>query len=217
MIRDVDARKHELLFDFKEKYENNENVIEFNREINTLYTMITYEAENLDPDDDRQVRALVERLEYLNGKINDNLKLIPARVETGIKFTKNPTIGIKIPYIGDINYDSIYKIDVISKIKNFNNSFQQRVIDLNKVIEKDPITKHIGMISKNKIFVIFEKIYGKVKTSFAKIIYFDETPLAEIEIKNVGSLTTYAIHDKFILLVFKKGKKSLSFKCTILI
>jgi hypothetical protein len=96
----------------------------------------------------------------------------------------------------------------VSKIKNFNNSFQHRIFDLNVFIDKTAIASHFGLISKNKLFLLFEKIFGKVKSTFLQIIYYDGTILKEVEIKDVGAFVCYKVFDKAILIAFQKTRQN---------
>lgn len=46
-----------------------------------------------------------------------------------------------------------------------------------------------------------------MKTTFVKVVYYDMSVLAELEIQNVGNFVTYLIYDKYILLAFRHSKK----------
>lgn len=46
-----------------------------------------------------------------------------------------------------------------------------------------------------------------MKTTYAKIVYYDMSVLVEREIKDVGNFVTYLIYDKYIILAFKHSKK----------
>ena len=96
---------------------------------------------------------------------------------------------------------------MISKIKNFNNKFQHRIIDLSSSIIENPISKYFKLISKNKVLLIYEKLFGKVKSLFIKIIYYDGTVLRETEIKHIGYMVTYAHYDRNIVVAFRRSKK----------
>ena len=207
MVKDVEARKNELLTDFLERYEKNPEVKHFLRDLQVNFNEILNEKNSNYDTDDNQARHLIERLESLNTKIDDNQKLIPTQNGGGIHFERGDEL-VKLPSIGDINYDSLFKIDIISKIKTFNNSFQHRLFDLNVFIDKSAIASHFGLISKNKLFLLFEKIFGKVKSTFIQIIYYDGSVLKEVEIKDVGAFVCYKLFDKAILIAFQKQRKT---------
>lgn len=48
----------------------------------------------------------------------------------------------------------------------------------------------------------------KVKVTYAKIVYYDGSVLADREISDVGNLITYLIYDKYIILAFKNSSKN---------
>ena len=174
---------------------------------NKAYYQILNGVKDNHNDDEKRTRNLIEKLELLNTKIDDNQKLIPSQCGSGISFSKGNEY-VSIPSIGDINYDSVFKIDMITKINNFNNSFQHRLFDLTSFLEKNAIQGHFSLISKNKIFLLYEKIYGKVKSTFMKVIYYDGSILKETEVKNVGSFISYFLTDKYILVLFQKCKST---------
>lgn len=212
MLNDVDLYKNELLIDYQERFESNKLFEKTKHEINKAYVRVMEEFnsinnENSNVDSPNRLRILFEKIEILNAKINDqNIWLIPdPNPSVGLMFNRNEQ-PIQIPFIGDISYDSVYKIDMIAKITFFNNTLQQRSINVSSLIIENPISKHIGLISKNKVLVLFEKFFGKVKSTFAKIVYFDGSILHEKEIVNVGNLSTYFIYDNFIIIVFRKSK-----------
>lgn len=212
MLNDVDSYKNELLIDYKERYETNKQFEKSKNEINLAYNLIKDEYDRLkeakSPQEyNNMIRNLTEKIEILNTQIADqNTWMMPdPNPSIGIKFLRN-NFTFQIPYIGDITYDSVYKIDMISKISFFNNSFQQRLIYLDHLIEANSSLKFIGLISKNKILVLYEKVFGKVISTFAKIVYYNGMVLYEKEILNVGSLVSYHIYEKFIVIAFRKSK-----------
>ncbi len=117
---------------------------------------------------------------------------------------------ITMPFIGDICYDSVYKTNIISKINNFNNSFQHRLVDFNQFItDINPINKSIDLIAKNKALVVYEKIYGKVKQTSMQLFYTDRTLLCEAHVKNIGNYVTHHVFNKHLVIAFRRSKKDL--------
>ncbi|CAF1067979.1 unnamed protein product [Brachionus calyciflorus] len=211
MITDVDLYKNEALMDHKERY-HNEKVEKMKKSINSAHKII---FENFDHlcnsnklDSNDEYRCLIERISSLNTKINDsNNRLIPDLNSTvNILFSKSDQF-IHIPFIGDITYESVSKIDMVAKISHLNNYNQQRLINLDHLMDTFLLAKFIGLISKNKILILYEKVYGKVTSIFLKIGYLDGTLLYEQEVRNKGSLNNYCIYDNNILVHFRKGHK----------
>lgn len=211
MLRDIESYKNEMLLDYTERFSQNRQFETFKNDMNTVFTGINRDFARLNPHtcDVQRLRNLLQRMEKLNACINDHQKLLPETdPKIGLAFIRNQHPFIDVPFIGDITYESIYKIDVKSKIDYFNNNYQQRVFDFSRLIGDDPLTKNIGIISKNKFLILHEKIIGKVKLTFAKIVYYDSSILHELEIKDVGNFVTYLIYDKYILLAFKNSRKN---------
>jgi hypothetical protein len=191
MLRDVDAAKTDLMIALNERYENNETAVQFKHELNRSFQSLVHEMSNhgekLYASEDT-MRTLVEKLSALNSRIDDNRKHIysPSDLNTGITFTKpvdnkSATTNIIDTFIGDINYDCVYKSDMVGKIRNLNNKFQHRSIHLSKLIgDVEPISKEVAVISKNKLLLIYEKLFGKIKTLFVKVVYYDGTVLSEV-------------------------------------
>lgn len=115
-----------------------------------------------------------------------------------------------MPFIGDISYDSVYKVNMISKINHFNNNFQHRTINMDEIVsEIQPIQKSIDLISKNKFLFLYQKIYGRVKLTSVQIFYSDRTLLYETQIKNVGAYITHQVYNKHLIVVLKQSKRDL--------
>ena len=106
MIKDVEARKNELLTDFIERYDKNPECQRFLSELQLNFNEIL--KDKTSSTDENNSRYLIERLERLNTKIDDNQKLIPNQTGGGIHFERCDDL-IKLPSIGDINYDSVFK------------------------------------------------------------------------------------------------------------
>jgi hypothetical protein len=112
-----------------------------------------------------------------------------------------------MPFIGDICYNCLYKVDATKKIMNFNNSFQHRTVDFNDIVtELNPINHSIDLISKNKVLLLYEKIYGKVKQTTMQIYFTDKTLLSENSAKNVGSYVTHHVFGDYLAIAFRKTK-----------
>jgi hypothetical protein len=91
-----------------------------------------------------------------------------------------------------------------------NNTFKQRLVEFDPVInELNPIQKSIDIISKNKIFLLYEKIYGKVKLTSLQIFYPNLTLLCETQAKGIGNYLCHAIFDKNLVIAFKRSKKDI--------
>lgn len=209
MIQDIESYKQELLGDYEQRYTSNAKFLTLQRDINQTYETIVNEISRLDANkcDISRLRGLMTRLELINTKINDHQRDFPERdPKIGLVFVKNNSL-IDVPFIGDILYESIYKIDIVSKINSFNNEYQYREFDFSSLIGHSPLARHIGIISKNKFLLLTEKIVGKVKSTKARIVYYDGSILKEHDINDVGNFVTYLIYDKYIVLVFRNSKK----------
>lgn len=206
LLVDLDTRKNELLIDLKARYGTNKNIVDQRNSIKTRFEAIRDKLEENSKGDVKKLRSIIEELDALNSKLDDNKKLIPNEIGEGIVFAPS-TQEIDIPLIGDLNYNPAYKLDLINKLENINNNFQHRLFDLNHAMHPNPICKSFCLLSKNKALVIYEKLFGKVKITFLKIVYFDGSVVKEVEIKDVGTLITSYLHIPYILLGFKKGER----------
>lgn len=210
MVNDVELYQRDVLLDYQERYENNPKFEANKSTINSAYGLIMNDLaafnskKNVSEEDGRQ---LIEKTELLVSKLNDACTwLIPdPSPSIGIVFTKN-NADIQIPFIGDITYDSVNKVDIVAKISYLNNIVQQRIYKIDHIIEDHLFQKHITLISKNKLLVLYEKVYGKVISVFAKIVYYNGSVLHKIEVCNVGNLASFCVYDNCILLDFRKSK-----------
>lgn len=151
----------------------NQNFENLRRDVNTEFERVKNEMSTMDARtcDPERMRYVLQKLEKLNATINDHQRMLPdPEFKVGLSFAANAHPLINVPFIGDITYDSIYKIDVKSKIDCFNNDYQHRVFDFSGLIGEHPVSKNIGLVSKNKFLVIYEKILGKVTINF---IYYN--------------------------------------------
>ncbi|RNA24103.1 hypothetical protein BpHYR1_008928 [Brachionus plicatilis] len=210
MINDVELYQRDVLLDYQERYENNQKFESNKCTINSAYNIILDDLTEFNTKksvSEEDGRVLIEKIELLVSKLNDACGwLIPdPSPSIGIVFTKN-NADIQIPFIGDITYDSVNKVDIVAKISYLNNMVQQRVYKIDHIIEDHLFQKHITLISKNKLLVLYEKVYGKVISVFVKIVYYNGSVLHEIEICNVGNLVAYCVYDNCILLDFRKSK-----------
>ena len=210
LINDVELYQRDVLLDYQERYETNPKFEANKSTINSAYNLILNDLVDFNSKknvSEEDAKVLIENIELLSSKLNDTcFWLIPdPNPSIGIVFTKN-NADIKIPFIGDISYDSVNKVDIVTKISYLNNIVQQRVYKIDHVLEDHLFQKFITLISKNKLLVLYEKVYGKVISVFAKIVYYDGSILHQIEICNVGSLVTYFVYDHCILLTFRKSK-----------
>lgn len=165
MIRDVEMYKDELLVDHFERFVQNEKFKVFQDDVVSEFKQIRSDVERLDfqKKDSEAFRNLLQRIEKLNATINDNQRLLPETdLKVGLAFKANKWPDINVPMLGDITYDSIYKIDIKSKIESFNNDYQHFKFEFGSLIDENPVSKNIGIISKNKFLVLYEKILGKV-------------------------------------------------------
>ena len=171
MLNDIESYKNEMLLDYTEKFLQNPQFETFKNDMNTTFTSIARDCSRLNPQtcDVDRLRNVLQRMEKLNACINDHQKIMPDNdPKIGLAFVRNQNPFIDVPFIGDISYESIHKIDVKSKIEYFNNNYQQRLFDFSQHIGQDPLTKHIGIISKNKFLILHERIIGKVKINICK-------------------------------------------------
>ncbi|CAF0842879.1 unnamed protein product [Brachionus calyciflorus] len=210
MLYDVECYKHEALLDYRERYEHNDKFEKHKKAINISYEIIMENLAHFNSKEnksDEDIRKLIESIELTNTRINDsNMWLIPnPNPSIGIIFSKNEQ-NIQIPFIGDLSYESVYKVDMVAKISYLNNSAQQRMMSVDHLFEKNLTAKYIGLISKNKILIVYEKIYGKVISIFAKIVYYNGMILHEIEFTKVGNLANFFIYENRILFDFRKCK-----------
>ena len=222
MLRDVDAAKTDLMIAINERYENNDAAVHFKHELNRSFKSLVREMAGGNNKSEDTMRSLVEKLSALNSRIDDNRKYIPADLCAGITFTKATTTTtsdnksapataavVIDTLIGDINYECVYKSDMLGKIRNLNNKFQHRCIELAPVLAADlpTISKEVAVLSKNKLLLIYQKLFGKIKSLFVKVVYYDGSVLREIEIKNVGVFHAHVVHARTLLLLFKKSKR----------
>lgn len=205
MFEDIESYKNEALVDFKQQYENNKN-FEINKKIiNETYEKIIEEfAQDLSEKSNKN-KNLSENIDILNSKINEYCFWTMPNPVVNLVFTKNEP-NIQVPFIGDISYDSVYKIDILTKLSCLNNTVQQRLIKLDHLIEKSILVKFIGLISKNKVLILYDKVFGKVTSVFMKVVYFNGTVLYEREVCNIGTLVDYCIYHRNIVLNFEIGK-----------
>jgi len=108
--------------------------------------------------------------------------------------------------IGKLNYGS-YKIDVFSKILSINELGSDPIrADLSKLLKYDDLNIHktkLGILEKNKIFLISERYLGNVNITSIKIIYLDGTVLYSHQINGIPSFHSYCVYDKFIVIAFR--------------
>lgn len=209
MFEDIEYYKNETLLDLRQKYENNTNFENNKQILNDTYEKILKESKEVfceESDANNQIKKhFKEKIDIFNIKIDECCLWTMPIPMVNLVFTRNET-DIQIPFIGDISYDSIYKVDMFTKLSCLNNVIHQRTIKLDNLIEKCILVKFIGLISKNKTLVLFEKVFGKVTSVFMKIVYFNGTVLHEREICNIGTLVNYCVYNKHILLDFQIGK-----------
>lgn len=143
----------------------NEKFRKLRDDVTRDFIQIKHEAETFDVNskDSDKLQSLLQRIEKLNANINDHQRLLPEHdFQVGLTFKANKWPDINVPLLGDITYDSIYKIDIKSKIESFNNEYQHMDFEFGSLMAENPVSKNIGIISKNKFLVLYEKIYGKV-------------------------------------------------------
>ncbi len=105
MLKDVEARKVELLIDFKERYENNPKVKLFRNEINSEYALITNELDRekyLD-EDEEILGNYMQRFQMLNSKIDENVKYIPLNIDVNTIQYVNQNQSQSFTYDSDSN------------------------------------------------------------------------------------------------------------------
>lgn len=208
IFEDIEYYKNEALLDFRRKFDNT-NFDKNKQILNEAYENILEESKELicqESNENKQIKKLFkEKIDILIAKLDECCIWTMPVPMVNLVFTKNET-DIQIPFIGDITYDSIYRVDMFTKLSCLNNVIHQRTIKLDNLIDKCILNKFIGLISKNKALVLYEKVFGKVTSVFIKIIYFNGTVLYEREICNIGSLVNYCVHNRHILLEFLVGK-----------
>ena len=203
LLKDVENRNEEILTDLKHKHHDNEIVKRLKKEINDEYQII---LNTLDKPD-ANIPTILENLELLNIKLDDNSKYIVNKTTNGLEFTKNELPPINTTFIGDIEYDSEYRIDTLTKILHLNNALMVDKFDYSYLITGPLINKAIALLSRNKIFFLDEKLYGKVRVTTLRIIYYDKTILRNQEINlHLEIFSNYCIHDKHILITFEDSR-----------
>lgn len=211
---DIKLKLYEIMFDLKQKYELNESADEKRREINKMFEAIQCDYQKRDEMTQEETSALLEKIQQLSTMIDDNPKLsAPILPDNIVKFSKSDT-HLELPVIGEIFYDNSYRLDIVNQVKNLNDQFKMVFVDLNKVFKESGVTKSVTLISKNKILYIYEKMYGRIKTTSLFIVYsYDMTILRKTEIDHhLETLVTHCVYDRTICLVFRKGKKDFLIK-----
>ena len=203
LLKDVENRNEEILIDLKHKHHDNENVKRLKKEVNDEYQIILNDLNKTDVD----IPSMLEKLELLNIKLDDNSKYIVRKTTNGLEFTKNELPQINTTFIGDIEYDSEYRIDTLTKIIHLNNALMVEKFDFSYLITGPLINKAIALLSRNKIFFLDEKLYGKVRVTTLRIIYYDKTILRSKEVcLHLEIYSSYCIHDKHILIAFEDSR-----------
>ncbi|RNA23892.1 hypothetical protein BpHYR1_051363 [Brachionus plicatilis] len=209
MFEDIEFYKNETLLNLKQQYENNQNFEKNKNILNETYEKILQEFNEVyseNPGENEKIKKLLtEKIDILSTKVNECCLWVMPNQVVNLVFTKNEPV-IRVPFIGDISYDSVYKTDILNKLSCLNNTILQRLIKLDHLVEKCILVKHIALISKNNVLILYEKVFGKVTSVFMKIVYFNGTVLYEREVCNVGSLTNYCVYHRHIVLDFQIGK-----------
>jgi hypothetical protein len=96
------------------------------------------------------------------------------------------------------------ELDLANKLNRINNDLCLNLIDFAHFNDKSMVTVSVGLISKNLILFVDEKIYGKVRSTRLRIINYEGQVLKANEVcQQLEIYRTLCIFDDCILLVFE--------------
>ena len=91
-----------------------------------------------------------------------------------------------------------------TKIKQINNDLNALEINFSYLVDKTLVTKSVGLISRDRILFVDEKIYGKVRSTRMRLLDAECRILNSVEIcQQLEIYQTFCIHGQFILLAFE--------------
>ena len=118
----------------------------------------------------------------------------------------NTNVPVMRKNVNEINTDNNEEQEVL-KINLLNNEFNYVLFNLSPYLSQKPIHKSIKPLNKRTVLLIEERFIGKISTTVLNVIDHDGSIVRQHEENN--HLTYYfcdCVNDKYILLVFRKGR-----------
>jgi hypothetical protein len=100
--------------------------------------------------------------------------------------------------------DTLDEPEIAKKLNRLNNDLHLNIIDFASYNDKSMVTVSVGLISKNMILFVDEKIYGKVRSTRLRIINHENRVLRTSEVcQQLEIYRTLCVCANSILLVFE--------------
>jgi hypothetical protein len=204
LFESIEERKHEVMRDFERQMENNKNAKEFLEDIGQQYERILVELEGQDkPIHGMRLKELNDQLKVMIAQLNQISHLIPLEPKKSVSFNKWHN-QINSLLIGEIDYDSNYKIDIRTKIDEINNEFHVYKLSFARLFHGTArVPNAIHLVSKRKALFIYEQNVSRVKVLTMFITDFDRIS-ARLELPfEFETYKASANYDKHIVIAFK--------------
>jgi hypothetical protein len=127
-------------------------------------------------------------------------RLNPNPVDLGLHFVES-RLHMWVPYIGEIFYDKA-NISLKHKILNINRGSQIiKLVIPRCIITNKCFNKNVSILTRNRIFFMYEKVLDSTKVTVLSIVYLDGTIPYNYEFSTKGKFVKYTLdHDRIVLL-----------------
>lgn len=166
-----------------------------------------HEADNIiiDSLNDQTEASIKEEKSIIESKLSELNKTVMEKLfKSKLKFSEN-TKKMDVTAIGEISYGD--QFDLLLKVKQLNNPASMIKAEMSSLVSFNNIVrKRYGLLSRNKIVVMFERYFGQVSFMYINVVYIDGTVLCTNQLSGLWSFYTSCIYNNHILIALRCRK-----------
>ena len=200
-------------------YYNSQKIVE--KEVSFISSQINLSANLLRNQINNQISSIKNKLimslnqKYKNANFEDEntttlwqeeKKVIEQKFNLINNFTID-TLKDKYLNLKKLSSPMACSIDLITKVQSINDQQQTCRLDLSGLVNYDNLLgKKFGLLSKDKVVLLYERFFGRVCVLFLNIINIYGSTLASRQVKGIWSFYGHFTFGKNILIALRKRR-----------